>query len=418
MTFFEYRKESCDSINISFENCRYNYIKEFKLDGPYAAFGLYTASEYRPKNYTKEQTVSMTTPESRTFFGEAHPIDWGNMHQDLSIPDTLLEIPELASVQLPQSREESFSVPDAAKIEAPQTGSEPTTFPSSHNPTIPYVAPVGETKIEDLSYQKKKEMLSEAQEDYNDFKYKHPGEVNTNPVVAAQDDALKAKISALEQALADQRKLTEDQRDLLDRAIAENSKEEDLPKISKKKNTTPQAVAATQEEIQTQVPVERPITAVTPGLSRTIASLKPRNPKRDSSDVAREEAKLVGLRNGSNGALTLENIGKSNLGRANAIAINLSDEQYRLIQSNPNAVNLSQLEKNIPQDQIDRLEKTGQIILLLQNGSNPPFEVKVERKNKRLVLSRMDKEGKPQEPVRRIHTLSGLGGTIQQAVKK
>jgi hypothetical protein len=134
--------------------------------------------------------------------------------------------------------------------------------------------------------------------------------------------------------------------------------------------------------------------------------------------VAREEAKLVGLRNGSNGALTLENIGKSNLGRANAIAINLSDEQYRLIQSNPNAVNLSQLEKNIPQDQIDRLEKTGQIILLLQNGSNPPFEVKVERKNKRLVLSRMDKEGKPQEPVRRIHTLSGLGGTIQQAVKK
>lgn len=431
MTFFDYRKETCDSINISFENCRYNYIKEFKLDGPYKAFGLYTASEYRPKNYTKEQTVSMTTPESRTFFGEAHPTDWGLMHQNLSIPDSHPDIFQLASVQLPESREESLSVPGASNIEAPQTGSEPTTFASPYNPgsepttfsspygpTTPYFAPVGETKIEELSDQKKKEMLAEAKQDYNDFKYKHSGEVNTNPVVAAQDDALKAKISALEQALADQRKLTEDQRDLLNRAIAEKSNVEDSPVVLKKKNTTAQGVAANQEEIQTQVPVEKPVKAVTPGPSRSIASLKSGNPKIDSSDVAREEAKLVGLRNGSNGAIIIENIGKSNLSRANAIAITLSDEQYRLIQSNPNAVNLSQLEKNIPQEQIDRLEKTGQIILLLQNGSNPPFEVKVERKNKRLVLSRINKEGKPQEPVRRIHTLSGLGGTIQQAVKK
>ena len=80
---------------------------------------------------------------------------------------------------------------------------------------------------------------------------------------------------------------------------------------------------------------------------------------------------------------------------------------------NPTGLSLNQIEKSIPPEQISRLEKSGEITLLLKNGSNPPFEVKVSRVDNKLVYSLKDKDGKDQAPVRRVHTRQALESQLK-----
>ena len=100
--------------------------------------------------------------------------------------------------------------------------------------------------------------------------------------------------------------------------------------------------------------------------------------------IQREQSKLVYSRENSNGSITIVSSGENSL--PNAISVPVSDSVYRFVKSNPVGLNMEQIENNIPKDQIAKLETTGNyFILLLQNGSNPPLEVKVKKETSGLV---------------------------------
>jgi hypothetical protein len=122
------------------------------------------------------------------------------------------------------------------------------------------------------------------------------------------------------------------------------------------------------------------------------------------------------MRRSDDGSITIESSGSSTAGGnvTPAISVPVSDEQYRMLQSDSNGQILGQLEKSIPKDQIAKLESKGEIILLVRNGSNPPFEVKVAKVDNRLVYSRTDKNGNKQDAVvRRTYTIKALENQLR-----
>ncbi|MCM2348784.1 MAG: hypothetical protein NDI69_02105 [Bacteriovoracaceae bacterium] len=288
-------------------------------------------------------------------------------------------------------------------------------------------------KIENMSDESKEELLGQWKSEFEDWKKANKGKEESASASSAEA-SMKAKIEALETLLTEQRKLTNDQYKLLNEAIA-NQRVQALP-------VQPQVAANNADkEVQERVKARSSSGFTTSssgsGISdetqRAPASVKEFNTsgsgagnssgasassrKSSSSSgavssaadsVAREEAKLVNLRRFSDGSITIETVNRGSQASANAITVPVSDEQYRLLQSNPTALNLSNIEKSIPQDQMARLEKTGQIILVLQNGSNPPFEVKVEKKDNKLVYQLKDNLGNKVNPVQRIYTRQAL----------
>lgn len=288
-------------------------------------------------------------------------------------------------------------------------------------------------KIENMSEESKEELLGQWKSEFEDWKKANKGKEESASSSSAEA-SMKAKIEALETLLTEQRKLTNDQYRLLNEAIA-NQRVQALPQ-------QPQVAANNADkEVQERVKARSSSGFTTSssgsGISdetlRAPASVKEFNTsgsgpgngsgasassRRSSSSsgavssaadsVAREEAKLVNLRRFSDGSITIESVNRGSQGAANAITVPVSDEQYRLLQSNPTALNLSNIEKSIPKDQMARLEKTGQIILVLQNGSNPPFEVKVEKKDNKLVYQLKDNLGNKVNPVQRIYTRKAL----------
>lgn len=294
-------------------------------------------------------------------------------------------------------------------------------------------AVVEQPKIENMSDESKEELLGQWKSEFEDWKKANKGKEESASASSAEA-SMKAKIEALETLLTEQRKLTNDQYKLLNEAIA-NQRVQALPQ-------QPQVAANNADkEVQERVKARSSSGFTTSssgsGISdetqRAPASVKEFNTsgsgagnssgasassrKSSSSSgavssaadsVAREEAKLVNLRRFSDGSITIETVNRGSQASANAITVPVSDEQYRLLQSNPTALNLSNIEKSIPQDQMARLEKTGQIILVLQNGSNPPFEVKVEKKDNKLVYQLKDNLGNKVNPVQRIYTRQAL----------
>jgi len=115
----------------------------------------------------------------------------------------------------------------------------------------------------------------------------------------------------------------------------------------------------------------------------------------------------VSLRQNSNGSITIEAKGSSGTA-PNAISVPISDDLYKMAQMNPTGLNLFQIEKSIPKEQIAELEKKEYIILLLQNGKNPPLEVKVRKENNRLV------QVKNTQIVTRTFSLEGLQNSLRQ----
>lgn len=285
-----------------------------------------------------------------------------------------------------------------------------------------------EPKIDQLTTFQKEEILSQWREELADFK-KENQENSTSDRSA--EAGLRAKIEALETLLAQQQKLTEDQYRLLNTAIS-NQKIPEAPKAATNTQPSNNAEKEAMEKVRVRSNSGFTTTALANGTlsddtMRGPASIKDQTSSNSSSasastqrassssgarasadSVAREEAKLVNLRRFPDGSITIESTTKGGQLAPNAITVPVSDEQYRLLQSNPGALSLSQIEKSIPKEQLAELEKSGQIILVLQNGENPPFEVKVEKKDNKLVYQLQDTKGNKVNPIQRVYTRRAL----------
>ena len=289
-------------------------------------------------------------------------------------------------------------------------------------------AAVEETKIESLSTTQKEEILGQWRDELSEFKRENRESSNYDVSGEAQ---LKAKIEALETLLTQQQKLTADQYKLLNTAIS-NRQAIEAPKAVAS-TTAQNTEKETMEKVRVRSSSGFTTTALASGTlsddsARSPASIKDNQGNSSSNigsasaqrastssgarasadSVAREEAKLVNLRRFPDGSITIESAAKGGQVAPNAITVPVSDEQYRLLQSNPSALSLSQIEKSIPKEQLAELEKSGQIILVLQNGENPPFEVKVEKKDNKLVYQLQDPQGNKVNPVQRVYTRQAL----------
>lgn len=271
-----------------------------------------------------------------------------------------------------------------------------------------------EKKVQDMSQDERQKILDDWKSQYAQMAE------NRSSQDSFEEKALKTRIDMLERLLSEQKKLTEDQYKLLNQAIAQGKKEESQGPAKTAHDERNEKVARDQSS-ERSTDVSRAPSSINPvsnngdsfregSGSQASVSRKGSSKSADSSDdaVARENSKLVNLRNNADGSITIEAI-RSGQVQANAITLPVTDEMYKLLQVNPAGLNLSQLEKRIPKEQIALLEKKGEIVLILQNGTNPPFEVKVEKKNNKLVYSLKDPRGQDQKPVRRVHKLEALG---------
>lgn len=292
------------------------------------------------------------------------------------------------------------------------------TPPSTATPAVADVP-----KVEQMTDASRQEMLGQWQKEYESWRESKGSELS--PADAAKDTALRQEIATLRALLAQQQQLTEQQYKLLNEAIAKKSAPEQQAVAARAEERSearkPSAFASARSSVSSEDDSEAVrgpasvketkfnTSGATSGASTASVSSRRKSTSDSSSDsVAREEAKLVNMRRFSDGSITIESSGSNSAGATSAITVPVSDEQYRMLQSNPNSLNLNQIERSIPKDQIARLEKNGEIIILLRNGSNPPFEVKVEKKDNRLVYSLKDKNGNPQAPVRRVFTRQAL----------
>lgn len=284
-------------------------------------------------------------------------------------------------------------------------------------------------KVENMTEPQRQELLDDWQKEYDTWKKSRTAE--SSQAATAAETAMKARIEALEQLLAQQKKLTDDQYKLLNDAIANQTRSTGATSVaqaqsegsssqSNVRNRSLASVAASESEEQASrnpasVPEQNFNTSgsgagagsASVGSSGGAGSAR-RAGATSGDDVAREEAKLVSMRSSSDGSIVISNVNPSAGAVANAVSVPVSDEQYRALQANPQSLNLAQIEQSIPRDQIAKLEKEGEIIILLRNGSNPPFEVKVARKNNKLVYSLKDKNGRDQAPIRRVYTRQAL----------
>lgn len=285
-------------------------------------------------------------------------------------------------------------------------------------------------KVENMSDPQRQELLDDWQKEYDQWKQNKGN--NGSAVASANEAAMKARIEALEALLTQQKKLTEDQYRLLNDAIAaqnrgqqtnvaaQNPSESSNPSNGRNRSATAISGSSDEEAVTrgpASVPDQRLNTAgaasgagsagVGSGSTTSRRSGGGAGASSDDS-VAREEAKLVNMRRFADGSITIESTTTGNAASANAVSVPVSDEQYRALSANPTSLNLSQIERSIPSDQIARLQENGEITILLRNGSNPPFEVKVEKKNNKLVYSLKDKNGRDQAPVRRVFTRQSL----------
>lgn len=287
-------------------------------------------------------------------------------------------------------------------------------------------------RIEEMKDEEKSEVLKDWKNEYESSKKN-----STAGSAESNEAALKARIEALESLLNQQKKLSEDQYKLLNEALAK--KEADKAKASS------ESVAHNNENTQSESTYNRgssstgghsgfvggdtnSLPAAAAASMRTPASIqgsgfesastdsiaslsnaayKARKDAASNADsVAREEAKLVLVREGASG-ITVENVADSKT--ANAITVPVSDADYKILVSTPDSLNLGQIEKTIPKDKLSQLEKASSTItLVLKNGHNPPFQVLVEKKDNKLVYKLKDNNGQSVVPVKRIYTRQAL----------
>lgn len=261
-------------------------------------------------------------------------------------------------------------------------------------------------KIESMPQTEREELLEDWKKEMAEWKANKGSDPSQSGIASANEAAMKAKIEALEQLLASQKQLTQDQYKLLNDSIAAQTKtnersiasvqdETDEPVRNNRKRSGSGVIGGNPEvSDETQrapgsVPnnLQQNTSGSGAGAGVTRSKTSGSSAVSDSREsVAREEAKLVNMRENSNGSITItsSNSGASSAS-ANAIVVPVSDAIY-LSASSPAGLNLSQIEASIPKDQIAKLQDQGEyFILLLQNGSNPPLEVKVKKEKNGLV---------------------------------
>lgn len=285
-------------------------------------------------------------------------------------------------------------------------------------------------KIQDMDQERRQELLNDWEKEYNQWK-ENKGN-NLSSADQSKDSQLRTEISTLKALLDQQKQISDQQFELLNDAIAARTRleQENIAKAEERERSesnsgnrvTGSSGVAARSALESDIS-RGPASlsdqqfstagAVGGGSSAGSASLggggsisgngsraSAIGPSGSSDSVAREEAKLVNFRQNSDGSIVIAATGAGVNTVANAISVPLSDENYQLLRTNPKQLNLSEIERSIPREQIAQLEKNGEIILLLQNGTNPPYEVKVRKQDNKLVYSTT--------PVRRIATLDAL----------
>jgi hypothetical protein len=293
-------------------------------------------------------------------------------------------------------------------------------------------------KIENMSDERKKSLLNDWENEYDEWKKskKISDSSELSPADSVRDDKYKKEIQTLKALLEEQKKLTDTQSKLLNEAIARKSEspttERDLKANTKKdrfvsaaSEFTPSKVSNSSFTNNSGDSASRSPASIGDGgrignisnnssavRSTSTAGKSFARSSENADSLAREQAKLINVKNYSDGSILVESPSSSS-SAVNAISLPVSDEQYKVLLVNPTGLSLNQIEKSIPPEQISKLEKSGEITLLLKNGSNPPFEVKVSRVDNKLVYSLKDKDGKDQAPVRRVHTRQALESQLK-----
>ena len=286
-------------------------------------------------------------------------------------------------------------------------------------------------KIEKMTETGRKNLLNEWETQYDDWKKsKGTGDL-LNPKDSTTDAALRSEISTLKALLAQQQQLSQEQYQLLNNAItskkmksiSETDAQAKPPvKRSSSENSTPIFGSPSKDSLQdsSRTPAnfkEAQAASVGSGtvpLPTRKFSFKPSigsaNASADSSpdSVIREQSKLINLRQFSDGSIQINSVPKAENGGANAISLDVSDNEYQDLQDKKSELKLDQIKKRISQDHIDKVEKNGEITILLRNGNRPPFELKVQKKDNKLVYSLKDKNGNDQDPIKRVHTRKAL----------
>ena len=293
-------------------------------------------------------------------------------------------------------------------------------------------------KIENMSDERKKSLLNDWENEYDEWKKskKISDSSELSPADSARDDKYKKEIQTLKALLEEQKKLTDTQSKLLNEAISRKSESPSTERDLKANTKKDRVVSAASEFSPSKMSnssftnnsgdsASRSPASIGDGgrignisnnssaARSTSSSVKSFSRSSENADsLAREQAKLINVKNYSDGSILVESPSSSS-SAVNAISLPVSDEQYKVLLVNPTGLSLNQIEKSIPPEQISRLEKSGEITLLLKNGSNPPFEVKVSRVDNKLVYSLKDKDGKDQAPVRRVHTRQALESQLK-----
>lgn len=398
-TFNEYRAEFCRSQDMI--ECRSLFLKQYGKsleDSEAIKLGNFLDS-VSVKNVESNKIENIVSGKGSTFtsrkgfdwdsYRRDHGISGGAMAGDIASPKISSTNGgtggTLASGMLntPQQQQPSgnfYSAVSAASQNSPQDDSS-----------------IKERSISELSPQEQYSLLSDWKRELNEARNNR----SDGEHLSDSDKALKDRIAALEALLLQQKSLSDRQYALLNDGLKSKDKQlnEQIAKVEKTQKekadgTTFGGVIPANEQNFNRAPASvRGNTASgfqggnTAGEAGRVGShSQEAQAIRDNSareSLAREEAKLVNLRQETNGGIVLEGAKQGSV--PNAIAVSISEEAYKQARSSLVGINLNQIEKNIPKDQIELLEKNGIITLILQNGQNPPLELKVKRLNGSLV---------------------------------
>jgi hypothetical protein len=451
LTFFQFKDEFCQKYNNppecglrtpkDYESIRQKFQAEYKHPADPAR------SNMSPAERLAFLQTSVDSPVVSMNDNQAEKVAKG--HTDYSFGNSIGSVADFSSSSLPNT-DDAKSVPFSGvakglgSLASAMGGSSESSSQdegqanySSSNLIVPQVSSqiVEVPKVENMPQTEREELLEDWKKEMAEWKAKRDSPDSLERANAiANESTSKAKIEALEQLLAQQKKLTEDQYKLINDSIAAQSRapersiasvqdDSDTPKLNRKRSSN--GIVSSNAEVDNETQrapgnnEQQLNTSGSGGGAGAAATSRTRNSSSnaisDSGDsVSREEAKLVNLRENSNGSITITSsvAGGPAATAANAIVIPVTDAFYQTAQSNPSGLNLSQLEQSIPKDQIAKLQDRGDyFILLLQNGTNPPLEVKVKKdSNNKLVQV----DGAP--IVSRRVSLEGLLNTLPSRV--
>lgn len=281
-----------------------------------------------------------------------------------------------------------------------------------------------EKQVQDMSKAEKEKLLSDWEKQYADWK-KNEGN-NPSSTDKSHEKSLIQEIETLRLLLDQQQKVNDQQFKMLNEAIAaKNQKPKtDDNKNDKNKATRDRAaeyldpsssnLSGTGGNFVNRAPanVAGSQSSLGPSgysaaSSSATSSASLSGASRNSEALSREQSKLINLRRAKEGGIYIESTSGS-AGTANAIQLKVSNEVYDALKTNPSQFNLNQIESKIPEYQLLDLEKKGKkITIILSNGSNPPFEILVERSKGKLLYS-LKSDKKASIPVRRKYTRDAL----------